>query len=133
MKKLLLILLLIPRVNYAQELELVINQSHFDTILCVKYAPNGKYFATGAKDKTIKLWDIQTGHLIRTFKGHDGAVNDIVFNSSTTQLISADSKGFVKKWELTSGKEVSSFQASSLSINAASKLTFEGRIASCAS
>jgi WD40 repeat protein len=37
-------------------------------------SPDGKTIATGGGDYNIKLWDIATGQLLRTFLGHSGPV-----------------------------------------------------------
>ena len=34
---------------------------HADAISCVIYSPNGHHIATGSNDKTIRIWDAETG------------------------------------------------------------------------
>lgn len=109
------IFLLMPA-NSQADPELIINKSHNDTIRCVKYSPDGKYFATGSKDQTIKLWDIKTGNLIRTFIGHKGGVNSIVFDPTTSWLISADDYGQLIKWDLASGSNILEIIASNAKV-----------------
>lgn len=35
---------------------------------------DGKYLATGGKDRMIKLWDLRSEQLIETFKGHKDSI-----------------------------------------------------------
>ncbi|CCQ54810.1 High-affnity carbon uptake protein Hat/HatR [Crocosphaera watsonii WH 0005] len=37
-------------------------------------SPDGKTLASGSKDKTVKLWNLETGELIRTLQGHQDLV-----------------------------------------------------------
>ena len=36
----------------------------------IQYAPDGRTLASGAREKTIRLWDPVTGELKRTLTGH---------------------------------------------------------------
>ncbi|MEO0877849.1 MAG: hypothetical protein AAFY48_24870, partial [Bacteroidota bacterium] len=41
---------------------------HAGVIQRIATAESGKYILTSSKDKTAKLWDAQTGSLLRTFR-----------------------------------------------------------------
>src|SRR5688572_4929586 len=41
---------------------------------CVAYSPDGETLAAGAADKAVRLWDVRSGQLRNTLKGH----NDVV-------------------------------------------------------
>lgn len=38
-------------------------------VQAVRFHPNGQYIATGSKDRTCRLWDIQTGLCVRLMRG----------------------------------------------------------------
>ena len=37
---------------------------------CCRFHPNGNYIATGSCDRSVRMWDIVTGHCVRIFTGH---------------------------------------------------------------
>ncbi|MBL7798627.1 MAG: caspase family protein [Saprospiraceae bacterium] len=42
-------------------------------ITTVDYSPNGKHVVTAGLDKTVKIWDAETGNLLHEIKGHSRA------------------------------------------------------------
>ena len=43
---------------------------HSDKVLSVIFSPNGKYLASGSRDKTIGVWRISRGKCIKMLTGH---------------------------------------------------------------
>ena len=55
----------------------------------VKFHPNGNYVATGSSDKSVRLWDILTGHCVRIFTGHKSAICALAFSPDGKYLASS--------------------------------------------
>lgn len=68
---------------------------------CVSISPNGKYIATGGKDKKIYLWDVN--NLAQPSRDFDAGstVNCMAFNPKL-QWIVAGTENSVKVWNLMS-------------------------------
>lgn len=49
---------------------------HKDSVTFLKVILGGK-FLSGAKDGSIKMWDINTGKCIQSFIGHQSKINSI--------------------------------------------------------
>jgi WD40 repeat protein len=57
-------------------------------------------------DKTIKLWDVETGQEIRTLKGHDDSVYSVNFSSDGKTLVSGSADNTIKLWNVETGQEI---------------------------
>ncbi|WP_417744400.1 c-type cytochrome domain-containing protein [Rosistilla oblonga] len=77
---------------------------HTDTVLCARFSPDGKTLATSSSDRMIKLWDIETGKLLKTLEGHTHHVNSIAWNVNNRQLSSASADATVKIWDVSTGQ-----------------------------
>jgi len=68
----------------------------------VAFSPDGLWVASGGEDHTVKLWNAQTGELIRTFRGHSGIVSRVAFSFGPDgkRLASASFDNTVKLWDL---------------------------------
>ena len=60
--------------------DLLTLKGHTDRVTSVAYSPDGKRLASGSGDKTVKVWDLQTGQELLTFKGHTGGVWTVAFS-----------------------------------------------------
>lgn len=61
---------------------------------------SGEYIATGARDKSIKLWDAR-GTLIKTLIGHDNWVRGLVFHPGGKYLLSVSDDKTLRCWDLS--------------------------------
>jgi WD40 repeat protein len=64
---------------------------HADYVNSVAFSPDGTLLASGSDDKTIKLWRVSDGSLVRTLTGHTYWVNSVAFSPDGTLLASGSS------------------------------------------
>ena len=69
------------------------------------FSPDGKILACG-EGQNVKLWDITTGELITTFRGHIGLVHYLAFSPDGSILASADGDGTVLYWNIKTGDQL---------------------------
>lgn len=79
---------------------------HTDGVLCCAF-DNQKLMMSGSYDKTIKIWNTDTGELIRTLVGHTMGVKAIVFDEQ--KLISGGLDSTLKVWNWRTGECISSY------------------------
>jgi WD40 repeat protein len=73
-KLIILLLILNVKICFADEPILVIDpQGHSAVIKDVMFTPDGTTLISVSYDKTIRLWDVETGDLIKTIRGQIGA------------------------------------------------------------
>jgi WD40 repeat protein len=51
-----------------------INQLHSDWVQSVALSPDDQAALSGSGDRTLKLWEVATGKLLRTLRGHSDEV-----------------------------------------------------------
>ncbi|MFL5330629.1 MAG: hypothetical protein ACJ8C4_17135 [Gemmataceae bacterium] len=63
-------------------------------------SPDGKWLATGGADNSVRLWDMATGQLMRTFLGHSSEVQALVFVEEGMRLVSVAKDQSIRVWDL---------------------------------
>lgn len=81
-----------------------------DCMTAVAISPDGRYVAAGSLDKSIFVWEIETGLLVQTSEGHLDSVYGIAFSPDSQQVISASLDLTLKIWKLSPDNVSSSEQ-----------------------
>jgi WD40 repeat protein/tRNA A-37 threonylcarbamoyl transferase component Bud32 len=80
----------------------------------VAFHPDGKYLIAAnnpyAGGGEVKLFDLKTREVVRTFRGHAYGIYQAVFSKDGRRLATATCKGNVKVWDTDTGQEVISYQ-----------------------
>lgn len=72
---------------------------HASPILCCAFSPTGQLLATGAGDKTCRIWDMDTETPLHTLQGHAGWVLCAEWEARERRLATGGMDGQVFVWE----------------------------------
>ena len=65
---------------------------------------------SASRDRTIKIWDLETYQEIRTLEGHEGSVESVAVSDDKKYIISGGYDKIVRLWCFHTGKLISCFE-----------------------
>ena len=81
-------------------------KGHTAYLSAVAFSPDGKIIASGSNDRTVRLWNTDTGKELHVCSGHADQVCDVAFTPDGKTVASASWDGTVRLWETATGKEL---------------------------
>ena len=70
------------------------------------FSAGGRRLATGSRDQTARVWNVETGETLAVYKGHQAGVPCVAFSPDGKRVVSGDVKGNLRIWEAETGKEL---------------------------
>jgi WD40 repeat protein len=81
-------------------------------IYSLALSPDGKWIASGGADRTVRIWNADTGEQVHYLTGHDSAVTSVAFSPDGRQLASAG--GLRRRglflWDVRTGQQSAPLQ-----------------------
>lgn len=78
---------------------------HTDCVNDHSFSPDGTMVATASDDKTVRLWDVDTGKL-KVIYNHPWGVELTRFSPDNKKIVTVGNNGGIFIWEIASGKQV---------------------------
>lgn len=79
---------------------------HMGWVRCCAVEPGNEWFATGAADRVIKIWDLASGRLKLSLTGHVSVVRGLAVSPRQPYLFSCGEDRQVKCWDLEYNKVI---------------------------
>ncbi|KAK1437216.1 hypothetical protein QVD17_03004 [Tagetes erecta] len=82
-------------------------RGHRDAVYCAIFDRTGRYVITGADDRLVKIWSMETAFCLASCRGHEGDITDLAVNLNNTLVASASNDYNIRVWRLPDGMPIS--------------------------
>ncbi|TFK33861.1 WD40-repeat-containing domain protein [Crucibulum laeve] len=107
---------------------LFVIEAHDSTVNSVVFSPDGRFILSASSDKTISIWDAETGDLISgPFEGHGSSVNCAAFSLDGRLVASGSDDLTIRIWDSESGDELADPLNGHTNVVTAVSFTNDGR------
>ena len=80
-----------------------LSTGHTRQAVCCGFRPDGRRIVSASWDKTLKVWDMDSGTELRTLTGHTGEVSGCAYSPDGRWIVSASNDDKLKVWDADTG------------------------------
>ena len=91
---------------------------HADTLNAVRFSPDGQRLASAGADRMVRIFDSQSGELLKTCGGHTAGGTGLAWHSGGRQLVSAGGDQLLKLWDVETGLPTATMKGSTYQVGA---------------
>lgn len=77
---------------------------HTDAVTCVALTPDGNWAVSTSADRTLRVWNINSGECLRTLFGHTDTVWDVALTPDGRTAVSASKDANLCVWDVPRGE-----------------------------
>lgn len=92
-------------------------EGHIRDVQALAFSPEGQQMVSGAYDRTLILWNVAEGTLIRKLEGHQDIVLSVAYSLDGKYIVSGDASGVILLWDAETGEQVREFKAHSENVH----------------
>ena len=74
-------------------------EGHDGCVNCCAFSPDGARIATASDDETVRIWDAETGAVVRTLAGHNDVVICCAFSPDGARVVTASHDKTARIWD----------------------------------
>ena len=79
-------------------------RGHSHGVWAVAFSPDGSMLASGGAERLVRMWDIETGRLLRSLRGHTNDIRAIVFTPDGQALATGSEDRTIRLWNGKTGE-----------------------------
>ncbi|MGI9107720.1 MAG: TIR domain-containing protein [Pyrinomonadaceae bacterium] len=79
-------------------------KGHTSYVLQVAVTPDERRIVSGSHDKTLRVWDADSGKCLATLEGHTGGVSGVAVMADGRRIVSSSGAKTLRVWDADSGK-----------------------------
>src|SRR2546422_3653794 len=91
-------------------------EGHSSSVHGVAVSADGRRAVSASLDKTLKVWDVESGRELRTLEGHSSYVRGVAVSADGRRAVSGSGGKKLKAWGVESGWELRTLQGHSSSV-----------------
>jgi WD40 repeat protein/tRNA A-37 threonylcarbamoyl transferase component Bud32 len=100
------------RLKFLCQIPAMTIRGNLGAVTCLAFSPDNKWIASGASDKTVRIWNAEDGSQLKSLTGHSGTVRYLSFSPDGKQIASASFDRTVRIWDWQTGREILSLDLS---------------------
>jgi len=78
-------------------------EGHGDGVMSVSVTPDGRWAVTGSYDKTMRVWDLETGTCLQTLHGHFDEIRSVSMTPDGRRAVTGCYDNTVRVWDMERG------------------------------
>ncbi|CAG8553430.1 3096_t:CDS:10, partial [Dentiscutata heterogama] len=86
------------------------SNAHSSGIWSARWSPRSNVVITGSLDKTIKVWDAETGEYYRTLHGHNLGIISLDIDPMGEMIVSVSLDNTIRRWSVNDGIHLETIQ-----------------------
>ncbi|ETO04569.1 WD-40 repeat-containing protein, partial [Reticulomyxa filosa] len=90
-----------------------------DRLHMVQFSPDGQKFVTASRSKIIRIWDVNSGKIVKQLKGHSNHTDQVLFSPDGTMILSCLFDNTICLWNVESGIEIKKLEVHADNIDTA--------------
>jgi WD40 repeat protein len=99
---------------------------HSQGVSACAVTPDGRRVVSASDDKTLKIWDLESGRVLATLEGHAAQVRACAVTPDGRRVVSASDDKTLKVWDLESGRALATLEGHAREVSACA-VTSDGR------
>jgi WD40 repeat protein len=81
-------------------------EGHTNAIWSVAWSHDGLYICSGSSDRTVRVWDAQTGKKLAVLEGHGKPLRSVAFSPDGAKITSGSDDRTIRVWDTHTGKQL---------------------------
>jgi len=81
-------------------------RGHEGRVRSVAFAPQSRRIVSGSSDKTVRVWDAETGDQVARLDGHERGVTSVAFAPDSGRIVSGSDDKTVRVWDAETGAQL---------------------------
>ncbi len=107
-------------------------RGHSGPVTAVAMSRDGRLSVSASEDRTLRVWEVESGRELRTLEGHSAKVTGVAMSEDGRLAVSASWDKTLKVWDVETGRELRTLQGHTGFVNGVA-VSGDGRFAVSAS